>query len=57
MPAPDLTMPQDVRSAFLAEERVLRLATIDDDGWPVVVPLWFVHHPEPGPDGRGELWI
>jgi len=57
MPAPDLTMPQDVRSAFLAEERVLRLATIDDDGWPVVVPLWFVHHPESGPDGRGELWI
>ncbi len=55
MPAPDLTMPRDVRDAFLAEERVLRLATVDEDGWPVVVPLWFVHHPDPG--GRGELWI
>jgi hypothetical protein len=57
MPAPDLTMSPDVRAAFLAEERVLRLATVDDDGWPVVVPLWFVHHPEPSPDPRGELWI
>jgi nitroimidazol reductase NimA-like FMN-containing flavoprotein (pyridoxamine 5'-phosphate oxidase superfamily) len=49
---PDLTMPLETRAAFLAEARVLRLATIDDDGWPVVVPLWFVHHP----DARGELW-
>jgi hypothetical protein len=49
---PDLTMPPETRAAFLAEARVLRLATIDDDGWPVVVPLWFVHHP----DARGELW-
>ncbi len=53
MPAPDLTMPSDVRAEFLAVERVVRLATMDDDGWPVVVPLWFVHHP----DDRGELWI
>jgi len=57
MPAPDLTMAPDVRAAFLAEERVVRLATVDDDGWPVVVPLWFVHHPETGPERRGELWI
>jgi len=53
MAAPDLTMDAAVRRAFLAEERVLRLATVDDDGWPVVVPLWFVPHPDP----RGELWI
>jgi len=53
MPAPDLSMPPEVRSEFLRSERVLRLATMDDDGWPVVVPLWFVHHP----DERGELWI
>lgn len=51
--APDLTMAPDVRRAFLAEERVLRLATVDDDGWPAVVPLWFVAHPDP----RGELWV
>jgi hypothetical protein len=53
MPGPDLSMPPEVRSEFLAAERVLRLATIDVEGWPVVVPLWFVHHP----DVRGELWI
>jgi hypothetical protein len=53
MPAPDLTMPPEVRAEFLGAERVLRLATLDDDGWPVVVPLWFVHHR----DVRGELWI
>jgi hypothetical protein len=49
---PDLTMPPETRTAFLADARVLRLATVDDDGWPVVIPLWFVHHPDP----RGELW-
>jgi hypothetical protein len=53
MPAPDLTMDAAVRRAFLTEERVLRLATVDDEGWPVVVPLWFAHHE----DDRGELWI
>lgn len=53
MPRPDLTMTPDVRAAFLAEERVVRLATVDDDGWPVVVPLWFVYHPDP----RGEVWV
>jgi hypothetical protein len=57
MPAPDLTMAPDVRAAFLAEERVLRLATVDADGWPVVVPLWFVHHPQAPADERGEVWI
>jgi hypothetical protein len=57
MAVPDLTMDPEVRAAFLAEERVLRLGTLDDDGWPVVVPLWFVHHPDPRPDPRGELWI
>lgn len=49
---PDLTMVPDTRAAFLADARVLRLATVDDDGWPIVVPLWFVHHP----DARGDLW-
>ena len=49
---PDLTMQPGTRTRFLDDARVLRLATVDDDGWPVVVPLWFVHHP----DARGELW-
>jgi nitroimidazol reductase NimA-like FMN-containing flavoprotein (pyridoxamine 5'-phosphate oxidase superfamily) len=42
----DLTMPPEDLDAFLTEERVLRLATLDDEGWPAVVPLWFVWHEE-----------
>jgi hypothetical protein len=37
--------------AFLGEERVLRLATIDEAGWPAVVPVWFVWW-----DGAIWLW-
>ena len=35
---------------FLGQERVLRLATIDEDGWPAVVPVWFVWH-------GGAFWV
>lgn len=28
---------------FLAEQRVLRLATISDDGFPHVVPVWYMY--------------
>ncbi len=37
-----LRMTEAELDAFLASERVLRLATVDEDGWPHVVPLWFV---------------
>jgi nitroimidazol reductase NimA-like FMN-containing flavoprotein (pyridoxamine 5'-phosphate oxidase superfamily) len=39
-----LTMTAEELDGFLADERVLRLATLDDDGWPAVVPVWFVWH-------------
>ena len=39
-----LAMTDAERDAFLDEERVLRLATVDADGWPAVVPVWFVWH-------------
>jgi nitroimidazol reductase NimA-like FMN-containing flavoprotein (pyridoxamine 5'-phosphate oxidase superfamily) len=39
---PDLTLADDALAVFLDEERVLRLATIDGDGWPAVAPVWFV---------------
>jgi hypothetical protein len=39
-----LTMTAQELDDFLGEERVLRLATLDDDGWPAVVPVWFVWH-------------
>jgi hypothetical protein len=51
--ARDLTLSTGARDALLGDARVLRLATVDDEGWPAVVPLWFVHHPHPA----GELWI
>ena len=45
-----LRMTSDERDRVLAEERVLRLATTDDDGWPAVVPVWFVWH-------EGAFWV
>lgn len=47
---PDLTMDPEELDAFLDEERVLRLATVDDDGWPAVAPVWFVWH-------AGAFWV
>lgn len=37
-----LSMTPAELDAFFGEERVLRLATLDDDGWPAVAPVWFV---------------
>lgn len=45
-----LTMQPEELDAYLSGERVLRLATVDDDGWPAVVPVWFVWH-------EGGLWV
>lgn len=44
-------MSEDELDHFLREERVLRLATLDDDGWPAVVPVWFLWH-----DGAFWVW-
>ncbi|PBC56419.1 MULTISPECIES: pyridoxamine 5'-phosphate oxidase family protein [unclassified Rhodococcus (in: high G+C Gram-positive bacteria)] len=35
-------MTQDEIDSFLAEERTCRVATVDGNGTPHVVPLWFV---------------
>ncbi len=43
-------MTDDELDAFLTEERVLRLATLEEDGWPAVVPVWFVWF-------QGGLWV
>jgi nitroimidazol reductase NimA-like FMN-containing flavoprotein (pyridoxamine 5'-phosphate oxidase superfamily) len=47
---PDLSMTTSELDTFLEEERVLRLATVDEDGWPAVVPVWFVWH-------EGAFWV
>lgn len=43
-------MTPDELDAFLTEERVVRLATVDEEGWPAVAPLWFVWW-------EGALWV
>lgn len=48
--SPKIRMDDAELSAFLAEERVLRLATVDEQGWPAVVPVWFVWH-------DGAIWV
>ena len=45
-----LSMTEQERDAFLAGERILRLATVDEDDWPAVVPVWFVWH-------EGAFWV
>ena len=46
----DLVMTREELDTFLSEERVLRLATLDGDGWPAVAPVWFVWH-------EGAFWV
>jgi hypothetical protein len=46
-----LSMTDRELDEFLDAERVLHLATIDEDGWPAVVPVWFVWH-----DGAFWVW-
>lgn len=46
-----LKMTREELDDFLGTERVLRLATIDEGGWPAVVPVWFVWH-----DGAFWVW-
>jgi predicted pyridoxine 5'-phosphate oxidase superfamily flavin-nucleotide-binding protein len=41
-------------TAFLEEERTVIAATAGHDGWPHLMPLWYVLRP--GPDGRPRLW-
>lgn len=43
-------MSSDELDDFLTGERLLRLATVDEDGWPAVVPVWFVWF-------DGALWV
>jgi len=38
----DITMNEAEIAAFLDEMTVLKVASIGNDGWPHVVPMWFV---------------
>jgi len=38
----DITMTPAELLLFLGEERILQVATIGPDGWPHLVPMWYV---------------
>jgi nitroimidazol reductase NimA-like FMN-containing flavoprotein (pyridoxamine 5'-phosphate oxidase superfamily) len=50
VPREQLRLTREELDAYLAEQRTLRLATVDDRGVPHVVPLWFVWH-------AGAIWL
>lgn len=52
MPIPRslLRLSPEELDEMLGEERTLRAATVSPDGWPHVVPLWFVWH-------DGAVWL
>lgn len=45
-----ISLTQEERERFLADQLTLRLATVDPDGAPHVAPLWYVFH-------DGVIWI
>jgi nitroimidazol reductase NimA-like FMN-containing flavoprotein (pyridoxamine 5'-phosphate oxidase superfamily) len=44
MPRLDLSLTNDERERYLSEQRTVRIATMDEEGRPHVIPLWFVWH-------------
>lgn len=50
-----ITMSPEEADAFLAEEKTVVCATNGKDGWPHLMPLWYVLRPT-GPQGATELW-
>ncbi len=50
-----IKLTDDEVAAFLDEQRVVVVATNGKDGWPHLMPLWYVVRPS-GPDGSPELW-
>ena len=50
IPRSELRLTEAELDAYLASARTVRVATIDDDGVPHVVPLWFVW-------SAGSIWL
>ena len=46
----EITMTEDEVEAFLDEQRIVSAATLGRDGWPHVMPLWYVMR-------EGDLWV
>jgi PPOX class probable F420-dependent enzyme len=45
----EIAMTADEAAAFIADQRVVTCATVGRDGWPHLMPLWFVVR-------EGECW-
>lgn len=50
IPREQLRLTDEELGSLLSTERTLRAGTVSPDGWPHVVPLWFVWH-------DGSIWI
>ncbi|MGZ4119933.1 MAG: pyridoxamine 5'-phosphate oxidase family protein [Actinomycetota bacterium] len=50
IPREQLRLSESELDELLTTERTLRAGTVSSDGWPHVVPLWFVWH-------EGSIWI
>ena len=50
VPREQLRMSAEELDTYLGEQRTLRIATVDEQGVPHVVPLWFVWH-------EGAVWL
>ncbi len=50
-----IKLTDDEVLAFLDEQRTVIVASNGKDGWPHLMPLWYVVRPS-GPDGGPELW-
>jgi PPOX class probable F420-dependent enzyme len=55
-----ITMDDAELAAFLDEQRTVTCATLGRDGWPHLMPLWYVVRERSGDEraarGRSELW-
>ena len=50
-----IAMTADEVAAFLDEQKTVICATNGREGWPHLMPLWFVVRPS-GPGGASEIW-
>ena len=50
IPREQLRLTDDELNELLGRARTLRIGTVSSDGWPHVVPLWFVWH-------DGAMWV
>jgi PPOX class probable F420-dependent enzyme len=53
----EIRMSEAELGEFLHEQRTVICATIGRDGWPHLMPLWYVVREHPPPGAGDELWV